>query len=95
MTVPDGRRRTPEAAVERIYREEYGRIVASLVRRFGDIDLAEDAAAEALLAAVEKWPRGRRTAQPRRLADHDRRQPGDRPDPPRVAPRRQAPGGRA
>ncbi len=44
------------ATVERIYREEYGRIVASLVRRFGDIDLAEEAAGEALLAAVEKWP---------------------------------------
>ena len=27
-------------AIERIYREEYGRVVASLVRRFGDLDLA-------------------------------------------------------
>ncbi len=45
-----------QAAIERIYREEYGRIVASLVRRFGSIDIAEDAAGEALLAAVEKWP---------------------------------------
>jgi RNA polymerase sigma-70 factor (ECF subfamily) len=43
-------------AIERIYREEYGRIVASLVRRFGDIDIAEEAAGEALLTAVEKWP---------------------------------------
>ena len=42
--------------IERIYREEYGRVVASLVRRFGDIDIAEEAAGEALLAAVEKWP---------------------------------------
>ena len=42
--------------IERIYRAEYGRVVASLVRRFGDIDVAEDAAAEALLAAVERWP---------------------------------------
>jgi len=45
-----------QGAIERIYREEYGRIVASLVRRFGDIDIAEEAAGEALLAAVEKWP---------------------------------------
>ncbi len=45
------------AGVERIYREEYGRIVASLTRRFSSIDIAEDAAAEALLAAVERWPR--------------------------------------
>jgi RNA polymerase sigma-70 factor (ECF subfamily) len=43
-------------AIERIYREEYGRIVASLVRRFGDIDIAEEAAGEALLTAMEKWP---------------------------------------
>ena len=42
--------------IERIYREEYGRVVASLVRRFGDIDIAEEAAGEALLIAVEKWP---------------------------------------
>jgi RNA polymerase sigma-70 factor (ECF subfamily) len=44
-------------SIERIYREEYGRIIASLARRFGDLDIAEDAAAEALLAAVERWPR--------------------------------------
>jgi RNA polymerase sigma-70 factor (ECF subfamily) len=44
------------AAVERVFREEYGRLVASLVRRFGDIDLAEEAAGEALVAALEKWP---------------------------------------
>ena len=43
-------------AIERVYREEFGRVVASLVRRFGDIDVAEDAAGEALLVALEKWP---------------------------------------
>lgn len=42
--------------VERIFRAEHGRVVASLVRRFGDIDVAEEAAAEALLVAVERWP---------------------------------------
>lgn len=46
----------PGAAVERIFREEYGRLIASLVRRFGDIDIAQDAAGEALVAALEKWP---------------------------------------
>lgn len=45
-----------ERDIERIYRAEYGRVVATLVRRFGDIDLAEEAAGEALLAAVERWP---------------------------------------
>ncbi|HWM75518.1 MAG TPA: RNA polymerase sigma factor [Nocardioides sp.] len=42
--------------IERIFREEYGRVVASLVRRFGDIDVAEEAASEALLVALENWP---------------------------------------
>ncbi len=44
------------AAIERIYREEYGRVVASLARRFSDLDLAEDAAGEALVVAAERWP---------------------------------------
>jgi len=44
------------AEIDLIYREEYGRVVASLARRFGDIDIAEDAAGEALVTAVERWP---------------------------------------
>src|SRR6188472_2025770 len=44
------------AAVERVFREEYGRLIASLVRRFGDIDIAAEAAGEALVAALERWP---------------------------------------
>jgi RNA polymerase sigma-70 factor, ECF subfamily len=44
------------AAVERVFREEYGRLIASLVRRFGDIDIAEEAAGEAFVAALERWP---------------------------------------
>lgn len=44
------------AEIERVFREEYGRLIASLVRRFGDIDIAEEAAGEALVAALEKWP---------------------------------------
>jgi len=43
-------------AIERIFRAEYGRVVASLVGRFGDIDVAEDAASEALLVALDRWP---------------------------------------
>ena len=42
------------AAVERVFRQEYGRLIASLVRRFGDIDIAEAAASEAMVAALEK-----------------------------------------
>jgi RNA polymerase sigma-70 factor (ECF subfamily) len=45
-----------KAAVERVFREEYGRLIASLTRRFGDIDIAEEAAGEALVAALERWP---------------------------------------
>ncbi|WP_152189913.1 RNA polymerase sigma factor [Georgenia satyanarayanai] len=44
------------ADVERVFRAEYGRVVAILVRAFGDIDLAEDAAQEAFAAAVARWP---------------------------------------
>src|SRR4029079_17707217 len=44
------------AAGERVLREEYGPLIDSLVRRFGDIDIAEEAAGEALVAALEKWP---------------------------------------
>ena len=43
-------------AVEQVFREEYGRLIASLVRRFGDIDIAEDAAGEALIVALQTWP---------------------------------------
>jgi len=42
--------------VEGIFREEYGRAVAVLVRVFGDIDLAEEAVQDAFIAALERWP---------------------------------------
>jgi RNA polymerase sigma-70 factor (ECF subfamily) len=44
------------AALERAYRESYGRALAILVRVFGDIDLAEDAVAEAFAVAAQRWP---------------------------------------
>jgi RNA polymerase sigma-70 factor (ECF subfamily) len=43
-------------AVIRAHREEWARVVASVTRRFGDLDIAEEAAAEAFAAAVERWP---------------------------------------
>jgi len=52
------------AAVERVFREEYGRVIASLVRRFGDIDVAEEAAGEALVTALQKWPESGVPANP-------------------------------
>ncbi|HEX2895933.1 MAG TPA: sigma-70 family RNA polymerase sigma factor [Marmoricola sp.] len=39
-----------------IVRAEHGRVVATLIRRLRDIDLAEDAVAEALVTALERWP---------------------------------------
>ncbi len=43
-------------SVEAVYREERGRLLAMLVRQFGDLDLAEDAASEAIEAALQCWP---------------------------------------
>ncbi|MFC8453723.1 RNA polymerase sigma factor [Kitasatospora sp. NPDC057223] len=43
-------------AVARAHREEWARVVAALARRFGDLDIAEEAAAEAFATAVERWP---------------------------------------
>jgi RNA polymerase sigma-70 factor, ECF subfamily len=40
----------------RAHHEEWARVVASLTRRFGDLDIAEEAAAEAFATAVERWP---------------------------------------
>src|SRR6266496_667029 len=44
------------ADIGQIFRQEYGRAVASLVRYLGDIQLAEEAIAEAFAIAVQKWP---------------------------------------
>jgi RNA polymerase sigma-70 factor (ECF subfamily) len=46
----------PPAEVTRIFREEYGRAVAVVVRMLGDIDAAEEAVQDAFTAAVERWP---------------------------------------
>ena len=44
------------AAIERTYRESSGRAVATLIRFFGDIDLAEEAVQDAFTVAAERWP---------------------------------------
>jgi len=41
--------------IEDVFRHEWPRVVASLARRFGDLDIAEEAAGEAVLAAVTAW----------------------------------------
>ena len=68
-----------EAAVARAFRDEWGRVVATLIRVTGDWDLAEECAQDAFARALERWPRDGVPAQPGGLADHDRPQPRHRP----------------
>jgi len=46
-----------QQTIERIFRDESGRIIASLIRACGDFDLAEEALQEAFAAALARWPR--------------------------------------
>ena len=45
-----------DEVIARVHRDEWARVVATIARRFGDLDIAEDAAAEAFATAVERWP---------------------------------------
>ena len=51
-------------ALARAHREEWARVVAGLARRVGDLDVAEEAAAEAFATAAERWPRDGVPANP-------------------------------
>jgi RNA polymerase sigma-70 factor, ECF subfamily len=44
------------AAIDRTFREESGQVIATLIRLFGDIDLAEEAVQDAFVVATERWP---------------------------------------
>jgi RNA polymerase sigma-70 factor (ECF subfamily) len=46
----------PASQIERVFREQYGRAVAVLVRVFGDIGVAEEAVQDAFTVAVQRWP---------------------------------------
>ncbi len=72
--------------LDRIFREESGRVVATLVRLFGDIDIAEEMVQEAFVIASERWPADRSPAQPGRLDHHHRPQPRHRSAAPRSLP---------
>src|SRR5713226_6760961 len=43
------------ATIDAVYRSDWGRIVATLIRLVGDFDVAEEAAQEAFAAAVDQW----------------------------------------
>src|SRR6266498_1759922 len=45
----------PNSAVDTVYHSDWGRIVATLIRFFGDFDIAEEATQEAFAAAVDQW----------------------------------------
>src|SRR5262245_41115872 len=51
--------------IERIFRDEAGRALATLIRLVGDFDLAEDVLQEAFTAALERWPGSGLPANPR------------------------------
>ena len=66
-------------AVEALYRSDWGRIVATLIRLVGDFDLAEESAQEAFAAAVDQWPACGSPGVPARLDHPDGAAQGHRP----------------
>ncbi|ASO20479.1 RNA polymerase sigma-70 factor (ECF subfamily) [Actinoalloteichus hoggarensis] len=55
-TCPDSASPSAATSIEAVFREERGRLLAALVHRFGDLDLAEEVASEAVEAALVHWP---------------------------------------
>jgi RNA polymerase sigma-70 factor, ECF subfamily len=55
----------PRARIDRLYRTESRRVLATLIRLLGDFDLAEEALQDAFMAAAERWPRDGVPANPR------------------------------
>jgi len=54
----------PAQTLEDIFRREHGLVLSSLIRTFGDFDVAEEALADAVASAVENWPRGGTPSNP-------------------------------
>lgn len=54
MTAHD--RRDAAASLEAVFREEHGRLLAALARRYGDLDLAEEVTSDAIETALTRWP---------------------------------------
>ncbi|HUN52620.1 MAG TPA: sigma-70 family RNA polymerase sigma factor, partial [Candidatus Sulfotelmatobacter sp.] len=52
-------------AVERLHRQEFGRVLAAVIRLIGDFQVAEDAVQDAFLVALEQWPRQAMPSNPR------------------------------
>ena len=65
--------------IEKIFRDEAGRALATLIRLVGDFDLAEDVLQEAFAVALERWPAMPAAGQSAGVAGQCRAQQGDRP----------------
>ena len=74
--------------LEHAFREERAQVVATLARRLGDLQLAEDAVSEAFAAAAATWPSAGVPDRPGRLADDDGVAEGARRRPPGPVARR-------
>ena len=76
------------ATLDQVFREEWGRVLATLIGLLGDFDLAEEAAQEAFAIAADRWP-------PDGVPDHphawliDGSEPSHGPHPPRSNARHQ------
>ena len=64
--------------LEDVFRDQWGRVLATLVGVLGDIELAEDAAQEAFATAAERWPRDGVPANPTGWLIHSRQEIVDR-----------------
>jgi RNA polymerase sigma-70 factor, ECF subfamily len=53
------------ATLDQVFREEWGRVLATLIGLLGDFDLAEEAAQEAFAIAADRWPRDGTPSNPR------------------------------
>jgi RNA polymerase sigma-70 factor (ECF subfamily) len=65
MTMSPKRYVMPPAEIEKIFRDEAGRALATLIRLVGDFDLAEDALQDAFAVALERWPSADPPSNPR------------------------------
>ena len=92
--MPGGRDDGVEEAVAGAFREEWGRVVATLIRITGDWDLAEECAQDAFARALERWPRDGIPRRAGRVAHDDGAQPRARPTPARADRCHEGPGGR-
>src|SRR5262249_29489369 len=90
------------ATLEQVFREEWGRVLATLIGFLGDFDLAEEAAQEAFAMAADRWPRDGVPSNPRawlmrtarnRATDRIPRDPAPAPTfaPPAAGDRAEAP----